>query len=138
METLVVLSVCRTEIPTINCLKKVRSHRRTVNQPVRRRMMRGLRQDSGAPVHILNTFWKVVRVCRRNLPLTRTCWYELPSSLIGEPLAGDARVEIEHRNSLLEESFLSDDAEKPGGDMCAVRKLFDDDARKLTFTPQEL
>jgi len=49
----------------------------------------------------------------------RTCWYKLPSSMIGEePLTEDARVEIEHRNSLLEESFLSDDAEKPGGDVC--------------------
>jgi len=39
--------------------------------------------------------------------------------MIGEePLTEDARVEIEHRNSLLEESFLSDDAEKPGGDVC--------------------
>ena len=68
----------------------------------------------------------------------RTCWYKSPSSTIGEPLADDARVEIEHRNSLLEESFLSDDAEKPGGNMGAVRKLFDDDARKLTLTLQEL
>jgi len=54
-----------------NCLKEVRTHRRTVNEPVRRRVMRGLRQDSGAPIHILDAFWKVVRVYRRNLPLTR-------------------------------------------------------------------
>ena len=53
----------------------------------------------------------------------RTCWYKLPSSTIGEPLADDARVEIEHRNSLLDESFLSDDAEKPGGDMCCSKAV---------------
>ena len=35
----------------------------------------------------------------------RTCWYKLPFSVIGEPLTEDACVEIEHRNSLLEESF---------------------------------
>ena len=54
----------------------------------------------------------------------RTCWYKLPSSVIGEePLAVDARVEIEHRNSLLDESFLSDDAEKPGGDVCCSKAV---------------
>jgi len=40
-----------------------------------------------------------------------------------EPLAVDARVEIEHRNSLLDESFLSDDAEKPRGDVCCSKAV---------------
>ena len=124
METVVVLRVCRTEIPTINCLKKVRSHRRTVNEPVQRRVVRGLSGFWSTGPHPGYVLEGGARLPAQPSVDARTCWYKLPSSVIGEePLAEDARVEIEHRNSLLDESFLSDDAEKPGGDVCCSKAV---------------